>query len=388
MPGPTINWKTLDTEAWRTQIEGVPPARYKLANPKSITGSPSFAMQGAGQQCVVRVYIGAGAGPDLSLTVSGTTLVPMTNVAGGALTAQELADLWIEVGNLSSGEVLLTTDEPNGSPASPFTTVDQRTAWATANLSTLRSGVSTVWGPGDSTEWEFVGPEADKWRGIRGPYPGSPASPFASPAEFPAVGSPGQRIAVSNALSPEGLTWFLWDVASSAYRICPEQVLADFSNADGSPILDLTATALTPGVTTEVWASPTALPDWLFATGRQLTVLAEVNQKDSASTAASSIFVVIKSSPYTGSDIYSVIFGYSAATSAAWRGVAATSNRVRVMGANLVGKEGTAQGTGGEGNKVVGEWDAGLTKPRISFRPGATTSQIIAHRITILSGER
>ena len=217
---------------------------------------------------------------------------------------------------------------------------------------------------------------------------GSPASPFASPAEFPAVGSPGQRIAVSNALSPEGLTWFLWDVASSAYRICPEQVLADFSNADGSPILDLTATALTPGVTTEVWAPPTALPDWFFATGRQLTVLAEVNQKDSASTAAASVFVAIKSSPYTGSDIYSVIFGYSAAISAAWRGVAATSNRVRVMGANLVGKEGAAQGAGGEGNKVVGEWDAGLTKPRISFRPGATTNQIIAHRITILSGER
>ena len=275
-----------------------------------------------------------------------------------------------------------------GSPSAPFTTVDQRTAWATANLATLRSGVSTVWGPGDSTEWVWNGPLATDWEGIRGPFPGSPSNPFASPEEFSAVGSPGQRIAVSNALSPEGLTWFFWDVASSAYRICPEQVLADFSNADGSPILDLTATALTPGVTTEVWASPTALPDWLFATGRQLTVLAEVNQKDSASTAASSIFVVIKSSPYTGSDIYSVIFGYSAATSAAWRGVAATSNRVRVMGANLVGKEGAAQGTGGEGNKVVGEWDAGLTKPRISFRPGATTNQIIAHRITILSGER
>lgn len=128
MPGPTINWKTLDTEAWRTQIDGAPPARYKLANPRAITGSPCFAMQGAGQQCVVRIYIGAGAGPDLSLTVSGTTLVPMTNVAGGALTAQELADLWIEVGMPQVGSVLLTTDEPNGSPSNPYPSTEARNA--------------------------------------------------------------------------------------------------------------------------------------------------------------------------------------------------------------------------------------------------------------------
>lgn len=382
----SVAWKTFDTGTPASPI--VSNGRFRLASPGAVLGSPSLAMQSAAQLAVVNVYSDDSGRIEAVLTVAGTTLTPIVNSAGKPFTAQQLFGLSIEVTGITNGEVLYTTDEPNGSPSAPFTTTAERTAWAAANLATLRSGVSRVWGPGDSTEYVWNGPLATDWQGIRGPYPGSPASPFASPAEFPAVGSPGQRIAVSNALSPEGLTWFLWDVASSAYRICPEQVLADFSNADGSPILDLTATALTPGVTTEVWASPTALPDWLFATGRQLTVLAEVNQKDSASTAASSIFVVIKSSPYTGSDIYSVIFGYSAATSAAWRGVAATSNRVRVMGANLVGKEGAAQGTGGEGNKVVGEWDAGLTKPRISFRPGATTNQIIAHRITILSGER
>ena len=384
--GASVAWKAFDTGTPASPI--VSNGRFRLASPTSVLGSPSLAMQSAAQLAVVNVYSDDSGRIEAVLTVAGTTLTPIVNSAGKPFTAQQLFGLSIEVTGITNGEVLYTTDEPNGSPSAPFTTTAERTAWAAANLATLRSGVSRVWGPGDSTEYVWNGPLATDWAGIRGPYPGSPGSPFASPEEFPAVGSPGQRIAVSNALSPEGLTWFLWDVASSAYRICPEQVLADFSNADGSPILDLTATALTPGVTTEVWASPTALPDWLFATGRQLTVLAEVNQKDSASTAASSIFVVIKSSPYTGSDIYSVIFGYSAAISAAWRGVAATSNRVRVMGANLVGKEGTAQGTGGEGNKVVGEWDAGLTKPRISFRPGATTNQIIAHRITILSGER
>lgn len=50
-----------------------------------------------------------------------------------------------------------------GSPSSPFTTTDQRTAWATANLATLRSGVSTVWGPGDSTEYVWNGPLATDW---------------------------------------------------------------------------------------------------------------------------------------------------------------------------------------------------------------------------------
>jgi hypothetical protein len=191
MPGPSIPWKTLETEAWRTQIDSVPPARYKLASPRTITGSPSFAMESADQHCVVRVYIGAGEAPDLSLTVSGTTPVPMTNAVGGNLTAQELADLRIEVGMPQPGFALLTTDEPNGSPSAPFASVDERTAWAAANLASLLPGRTTAWGPGDA-EYVWNGPLATDWQGIRGPYLGSLTNPFptleALAAAYPVAG--------------------------------------------------------------------------------------------------------------------------------------------------------------------------------------------------------
>lgn len=49
-----------------------------------------------------------------------------------------------------------------GSPFAPFATVEERTAWATANLASLRSGVTTVWGPG-AVEYVWNGPLATDW---------------------------------------------------------------------------------------------------------------------------------------------------------------------------------------------------------------------------------
>ena len=91
------------------------------------------------------------------------------------------------------GFTLLTTDEPNGSPSAPFATEAERTAWATANLATLRSGVSTAWGPGN-VEYVWNGPLATDWQGVRGPYLGSAENPFATVGErdaaMPAASTP------------------------------------------------------------------------------------------------------------------------------------------------------------------------------------------------------
>lgn len=247
MPGPSIPWKTLETEAWRTQIDSVPPARYKLASPRTITGSPSFAMQSADQNCVVRVYIGAGEAPDLSLTVSGTTPVPMTNAVGGNLTAQELADLRIEVGMPQPGFTLLTTDEPNGSPSAPFTTEAERTAWATANLASLLPGRTTVWGPG-AVESVWNGSLATDWQSIRGPYLGSASNPFPNAAAllaaYPSGGRyVGERIAMANpAIVPRGWSLLEWS-GSVWFPPAGELIATRWAN----PIR-----SVTPGVTTQV----------------------------------------------------------------------------------------------------------------------------------------
>lgn len=123
MPGPTIQWKTVDTEVVLSEIRE--PGRYRLASPAAVTGAPSLAMQAAGQNCTVKVYIGGVYRSDALLTVPSTTPVAIRNAVGQPLTGQEMFDMVIEVGNLGFGSVLLTTDEPNGSPSSPFTSAAQ-----------------------------------------------------------------------------------------------------------------------------------------------------------------------------------------------------------------------------------------------------------------------
>lgn len=154
-----INWKTYDTGETVTEIRQ--NRRYKLASPSTVTGAPSLAMQSATQFAIVYIYVD-DVKLSTPLTISGTTKTPIT-INGQTPSKEELLTLSIEIGGIGGGEVIYTTDEPNGSPSNPFTTVDQRTAWATANLSTLRPGVSTVWGPG-AVEYVWNGPLATDWR--------------------------------------------------------------------------------------------------------------------------------------------------------------------------------------------------------------------------------
>ena len=57
-------------------------------------------------------------------------------------------------------------DPSPGSPAAPFTSEAQRTAWATENLASLLPGRTTAWGPGN-VESVWNGPLATDW--IQGP---------------------------------------------------------------------------------------------------------------------------------------------------------------------------------------------------------------------------
>lgn len=186
MPGPTIQWTPIDTTEVLSEIRE--EGRYRLASPSAVTGAPSLAMQAAGQNCTVKVYIGGVYRSDALLTVPSTAPVTIRNAVGQPLTGQEMFDMVIEVGNLGFGSVLLTTDEPNGSPSAPFTTEAERTAWATANLSSLLPGRTTAWGPGN-VEYVWNGPMATDWQGIRGPYLGSAENPFPNAAALPASGA-------------------------------------------------------------------------------------------------------------------------------------------------------------------------------------------------------
>jgi hypothetical protein len=57
-----------------------------------------------------------------------------------------------------------------GSPSAPFTTVGERTAWATANLASLLPGRTTAWGPGN-VEYLWNGPLATDWAAVNSANP-------------------------------------------------------------------------------------------------------------------------------------------------------------------------------------------------------------------------
>jgi hypothetical protein len=375
MPGPSIPWKTLETEAWRTQIDSVPPARYKLASPRTITGSPSFAMESADQHCVVRVYIGAGEAPDLSLTVSGTTPVPMTNAVGGNLTAQELADLRIEVGMPQPGFALLTTDEPNGSPSAPFASVDERTAWAAANLASLLPGRTTVWGPGN-VEYVWNGPLATDWQGIRGPYLGSAENPFATVEErdavMPAASRPERtRCWILNPLCPDGMTEFI--VRGGAWKPRAGQIIYAAYGA----LLDTTAAAMSIGAwNLNVWTSP-VLPSWIVDCA-VLSLFAMHDARDPSSTAMEGSRIGIwKSDSDRGPAASDSFFGHSQ-TGAFSSGRSYGTVRIagRISGTEIRGNDGTAIGTvlAAFPNRIIGSINGTSARICHDFYPGATTN--------------
>jgi hypothetical protein len=385
MPGPSIPWKTLETEAWRTQIDSVPPARYKLASPRTITGSPSFAMESADQHCVVRVYIGAGEAPDLSLTVSGTTPVPMTNAVGGNLTAQELADLRIEVGMPQPGFALLTTDEPNGAPSAPFATEAERTAWATANLASLLTGRTTVWGPGNA-EYVWNGPLVTDWQGIRGPYLGSAENPFASYAALPASGPyVGHEVYMTNPLVERGLARFYW--TGTKYKLSPDQTIARFANADGSALLDLTATELTPGTGVEVWSSAELIPDWMVLEGSEIMTLGAFIINDPSSTAVSHVSIRISDAADIGAiDGNNSLSGCALATSSVPSGPSQAFASAQIVSGAFLGAPGGSAAPGQQRRTLCAAGVAANRKVRLSFSPGAATNRIRFYSFTIKTG--
>ena len=326
MPGPSIPWKTLETETWRTQIDSVPPARYKLASPRTITGAPSFAMESADQHCVVRVYIGAGEAPDLSLTVSGTTPVPMTNAVGGNLTAQELADLRIEVGMPQPGFILLTTDEPNGSPSNPF-------------------------------------PDA---------------------AALPAAGRfVGDETCMTYSRAPLGYVRWYW--SGARWKLSSDQAIVNYENDDGSPIFDQTATLLTPGTAYDIWMSD-ILPTWLLTAGFRGALALEAAFSDASSTLNVTMRATLGDALISGTDANNGLVGITSAASTSSKEFSMTPVNFRVQSGGIFAVAGSSPF--GQGQPGPRDQSQTVLSPRIRLNivPGAVTNRFRIWSVTLKTG--
>jgi hypothetical protein len=248
-----------------------------------------------------------------------------------------------------------------------------------------------VWGPGN-VEYLWNGPLATDWQGIRGPYLGSAENPFPSYAALVAglpPGVPRREAYMLNEFAPlaPGVPGLVkWIDTGASWILAPEQILANYANADGSPILDATASALelTPGIFAEIWTSP-VLPLWLLEGGYR-SFFVEVNRANVAgNTALTTITASIRGSSATSS-IYDNMLTYQQANSSAWRGPSILGTKFRKVGGNLVGVEGPNQLAMREGNKWVGTYVENNTRIRIGYTAGASSDLILIHSAVIKNG--
>lgn len=217
---------------------------------------------------------------------------------------------------------------------------------------------------------------------------GGKLNPFASVVERDVISPAGVALRecymvnpfVSIAVGVYGTVKFIDN--GTSWRLAPEQVLADFRNFDGSPILDVSAAALTVGVISELWVSP-VLPNWMFDS--MVTLFTETGRRDPSNTSNARMFITIKATPISDS-IFNVMLGNNSAVDSAFRGCSGLGNTARCLNGLLVGFEGSLQSTIAAQNMTVGSYVEGQTRARIAFVPGATTNLIRSQYITIKSG--
>lgn len=96
---------------------------YKFANFSAVLGIPSFSMSRAEGKATLQAKLPSGESVGSEIFVRGTTPVAIS-----VSPEVDVSRLVFNVGEIDVGEALVFTDEPNGSPASPFATAAERDA--------------------------------------------------------------------------------------------------------------------------------------------------------------------------------------------------------------------------------------------------------------------
>lgn len=197
--------------------------------------------------------------------------------------------------------------------------------------------------------------------------------------------TPGARALLTNPLSPTGDTEMYYN--GKACLPVPKQCLVELKNADGvTPLLDLTATALSIGAWNEVWQSP-ALPDWMVQNGQKLSLGADGSVSDAANTATEKLRICLRPTASAGGDENDGALGHAASGVQYGRGLSAIVSTMTV-GSNGVITGSPASGvykTGDQARRTVGFRGVGTTRIRLDAWPGAATNVIRLYSVSIYS---
>ena len=195
----------------------------------------------------------------------------------------------------------------------------------------------------------------------------------------------GVRALINNPLSPEGYTALYYDLAMTGWRPVPNQLLARFANANGTPLLDLTASALTVGAWSEVWTSA-ILPDWMVLQPHmKLSLGADTQTLDATSTATEKLRISMRSAASSGGDANDSILGHSIAATNSPKGFSSGRADFIVSNGSLL----VTPGPSWWSSIVQARRPAGTVgsspRLRIDFWPGANTNQVVHYSASLYS---
>lgn len=197
--------------------------------------------------------------------------------------------------------------------------------------------------------------------------------------------TPGARALLTNPFSPTGDTEMYYN--GTTCLPVPKQCLVELKNADGvTPLLDLTATALSIGAWNEVWQSP-ALPDWMVQNGQKLSLGADGSVSDAANTATEKLRICLRPVASAGGDENDSALGHASPGNQYGRGLSA------IVSTMTVGSNGVITGSSGASvyktdaqvRRTVGFRGVGTTRIRLDAWPGAATNVIRLYSVSIYS---
>ena len=225
------------------------------------------------------------------------------------------------------------------------------------------------------------------WSAARGRYiPGNAVS-FATSTALPTLANTSQDIGVQtwlvNPLAPNGMTRMYW--TGTLWAPVPNQLLARFANADGTPLLDLTASALTVGAWSEVWASA-ILPDWMVLQPQmKLSLGADTQTWDATSTATEQLRISMRSAASSEGDANNSILGHSSPAVNYSKGFSSGRADFIVSNGRLLATTGLSwYSTTAQSRRFIGTVGSS-PRLRIDFWPGANTNRVVHYSASLYS---
>ena len=195
----------------------------------------------------------------------------------------------------------------------------------------------------------------------------------------------GVRALINNPLSPEGYTALYYDLAMTGWRPVPNQLLARFANADGTPLLDLTASALTVGAWSEVWTSA-ILPNWMVLQPHmKLSLGADTLISDATSTATEKLRISMRSAALSEGDVNDSILGHTAAATNYPKGFSSGRADFIVSNGSLLVTPGPSWWSSIVQARRFAGTVGSSPRLRIDFGPGANTNRIVHYSASLYS---